>query len=108
MPVCPKDYNKLGMVIHKALYFDKVLVMGCRSSCCITQRITNAIKFILQEINVSAVNYLDDLGGADIPELADDSFKRMGDLLHCLNIEESTSKACSPCTRMLFLGIIID
>ena len=29
IPVCPKDNNKLGMVIENTWYFDKVLVMGC-------------------------------------------------------------------------------
>ena len=31
--VCPRDYNKLGVVFEGKWYFDKVLVMGCRSSC---------------------------------------------------------------------------
>ena len=108
IPVCPKDYNKLGMVLDNSWYFDKVLVMGCRSSCYIAQRITNAISFILQEMKVDNVNYLDDLGGVDVPESATQSFDKMGKLLNDLNIEESTNKACSPNSRMLFLGIIID
>ena len=59
-------------------------------------------------MNVDTVNYLDDLGGAEVPSLAVHSFDIMGSLLHDLNVEESTNKACSPSTRMLFLGIIID
>ena len=43
-------------------------------------------------------NYLDDLGGAEILELAKESFQKIGDLLLDLNIEESLSKACDPCT----------
>ena len=82
--------------------------MGCRSSCYIAQRITNAIQYILGEIGVEIVNYLDDLGGAEIPECAKESFCKMGMLLADLKILESEQKACGPNTRMLFLGILID
>ena len=82
--------------------------MGCRSSCYIAQRITNAFKFILQKHNVDCENYLDDLGGAEVADLADEAFRKLGDLLMELQVEESSSKACRPSTRMLFLGIIVD
>ena len=67
IPVWPKDYNKLGEVFNNKWYFDKVLVMGCRSSCYVAQRITNALRYILTGMSVETVNYLDDLGGAEIP-----------------------------------------
>ena len=57
---------------------------------------------------VETENNIDDLGGAEIPELADESFQKMGDLLVEFNIEESLSKACGCCTRMIFLVIIVD
>ena len=82
--------------------------MGCHSSCYITQRITNALKFILQNDGVDCKNYLDDLRGAEVPDLSNDAFKKMGNLLTSLKIEESVSKACKPSTGMIFLGIIID
>ena len=72
--VRPKDYNKLGVVFESRWYFNKVLLMGCRSSCYIAQRITNALRFILGGMLVETVNYLDDLGGAEIPDFAEESF----------------------------------
>ena len=57
---------------------------------------------------VGTENYLDDLGAAEVPDLAEESFRKMGNLLIDLNIEESLSKPCGPCTRMIFLGIIVD
>ena len=57
---------------------------------------------------VETENYLDDLGGAEVPNLAEESFRKMGDLLIDLNIEESVNKVCGPSTRMVFLGNIID
>ena len=68
IPVCPTDYNKLGVVFNSKWYFDEVLVMGCRSSCYIAQRITNDIRYILAIMYMKTVNYLDDLGGAVIPD----------------------------------------
>ena len=108
IPVCPKDYNKLGVIFEDQWYFDRVLVMGCRSSCYLAQRITNALKYILQGMMVETENYLDDLGGAEVPDLAEESFRKMGNLPIYLNIEESVSKVCGPGTRMIFLGIIVD
>ena len=108
IPVCPREYSKLGCSFDGKLYFDKVLVMGCRSSCFIAQSITNAFQFILQKQGVDCVNYLDDLGGADIPDRAWNSFAIMGKLLADLHVQESVSKACAPSTRMVFLGIVID
>ena len=98
----------MGVVFEGRWYFDRVLVMGCRSSCYIAQRIINVLKFILQGMMVETENYLDDLGGAEVPDLAEESFRKMGNLLIDLNIEESLSKACGPCTRMIFLGIMVD
>ena len=74
IPVCPNDYNQLGVFFEGQCYFDRVLVMGCRSSCYIAQRITNSLKFILQGMMVETENYLDDLGGAEVPDLAEESF----------------------------------
>ena len=108
IPVCPKDYSKLGCCFNGKMYFDKVLVMACRSSCFIAQSVTNAFKFILQKREVDCKNYLDDLGGAEIPDLAWNAFEKMGKLLEDLHVQESKSKACSPCTRMIFLGIVVD
>ena len=74
IPVCPEDYNKLGAIFEGQWYFDRVLIMGCRSSCYIAQRITNALKFILQGMMVESENYLDDLGGAEVPDFAEEPF----------------------------------
>ena len=68
-----------------------------------TQSVTNAFQFILQKKEVACVNYLDDLGGADTPDVVWNMFEKMGELLEDLHVQESKSKACSPSTRMIFL-----
>ena len=37
IPVCPKDYSKLGCSFDGLMYLNKVLVMGCQSSFFIAQ-----------------------------------------------------------------------
>ena len=96
IPVCPKEYSKLGCSFDGNLYFDKVLIMGCQSSCFIAQSITNAFQFILQKRGVACVNYLDDLGGADVPTSVRIACARI-----CV-------KSLCPSMRMIFLGIVID
>ena len=44
--------------------------MGCHSSAYLCQRVTNAIAFIMFEIGVLVLNYLDDLVSAEKEELA--------------------------------------
>ena len=48
------------------LYFDVVLTMGLRIACYICQRITNALIYIYKHLGYEGINYLDDLGAAEI------------------------------------------
>ncbi len=108
IPVDPGDINMLGFQWQGHLYFDRVLTMGLRSAAFICQRVTNAVNFILQNHDVSVVNYLDDFGGADTPDSAHSSYKKLGEVLQECGLKEAEEKACPPCTRMLFLGILFD
>ena len=56
----------------------------------------------------SGVNYIDDLGGAEVPSLATNAFDCLGNMLSKYNVQESVHKASPPSTRMIFLGILID
>ena len=60
------------------------------------------------KMGVDIINYLDDIGGADVEEMAKGAFKFLGELLQYLGFTESGSKACVPATRMVFLGIVFD
>ena len=54
------------------------------------------------------MNYLDNLGGAENVESADEAFNYLGFILQSIGIEESARKASPPDFWMVFLGILLD
>jgi len=108
IPVCPGDYNLLGYAWKCFMYVDRVLPMGLRSAALICQRLTNAIAFIYNKWGWDVINYLDDFGGAEVWEKAEEAFDVLRNLLIACGLEESVAKACAPSTCMLFLGILLD
>ena len=52
------------------MFCDTVLSMGLRSAANICQRVTNAISFMMLQIEIAILNYLDDLAGAESKENA--------------------------------------
>ncbi|VDH90882.1 Hypothetical predicted protein [Mytilus galloprovincialis] len=54
------------------------------------------------------INYLDDFGGADTVDKADEAYIALGALLDSCGLEESKQKGVAPTTRMEFLGITVD
>ena len=106
--VCPGDVHLLGYIFDGKLYFDCTLPMGMTSSCFIAQRVSSSLTFIMHCRNVEIVNYIDDLGGADTPDKAWESFEDLGAMLKSLGILESEAKATPPCTEMVFLGICLN
>ena len=103
--VDPADIPKLGYQFQGELYFDATLPMGMTSSCYIAQRISSAISFLMNKRGFSCVNYIDDLGGVEKPNVAFLAFDYLGELLQKIGILESVTKAVPPCTVMVFLGI---
>jgi hypothetical protein len=108
IPVDPRDIPKLAYRWKGKLYMDRVLSMGLRSAAYICQRVTNCIMYIFQQEGYDGVVYLDDFAGVAKGSEGEMAFKRLGALLAELGLRESTVKACSPSTRMMFLGITFD
>ena len=52
--------------------------------------------------------YLDDFGGADSSEKAQDAFEHLGELLEYFGLDEAPEKAVSPTTTMDWLGICFN
>ena len=98
----------LGFVVDNKHYFDVVLSMGLRIVCYIAQRISNALIYLYKRLSFEGINYLDDLGGAEVRRLANRAFQALGQLLDSLWIREAENKACPPATVMIFLGIRCD
>ena len=95
-------------MVQGLLYFDVVLTMGLRIACYICQRITNALIYIYKRLSYEGINYLDDLGSAEIKARAWEVYKALGKLLRDLNIWEVEGKASPPAEVMTFLGVLCN
>ena len=104
----PKSIPTVGYVFDNELYFDVSLSMGSKSSAYCCQRTTDCITFIFHEEGFENVNYLDDLGGAEVEEKAAAAFEKLGQILLEMGIWESSSKSVPPTTIGTFLGILYN
>ena len=106
--ICPGQYNLVSFIWKKHIFCDTVLSMGARSAAYCCQRMTNAFAFIMFQIGICLLNYLDDLASAETPELAHFSFNTVRSVLRKCGIEESQNKACPPSTIMAFIGVLFN
>ena len=106
--LCPMEYSMIGMRWRNLFFFDKVMPMGLRSAAYVCQRITNAISFIHRNMGYWSINYLDDFGSAEPAEIAWNSYHAMGKILCSIGAKEAEQKSFPPCTRIEFLGNIVD
>ena len=89
------------------MYVDASLIMGLRSAALLCQRVTNVISFIVKKKGVQFSNYLDDFGGAEVPEMAEQAFEMLGETIALCGLKESSHKAVAPSTRMTFAWGIV-
>ena len=108
IPVDVRDVPFLGYTFENQFYFDLYLSMGLRSAAHICQRVTNAVRYMCQMMQIAILNYLDDLAGADKPELALKAYTELGNLLKSCGLEESKDKATPPSTEMVFIGVLFN
>ena len=108
----PGDIPKLGFSWDGYMYFDLTHPQGSRSAAGCCQRTTSGLIYIFKNKHPgnAAVNYLDDLAGAETwqDNRAHQAFEQLGEVLKSAGIQETQAKACSPCTAMTFLGVQFD
>ena len=106
--VDPKNYNLVSFVWKKHIFCDTVLSMGLRSAANICQRVTNAISFIMLQMGIAILNYLDDLAGAERQDNAIFAYSCLGTVLQKCGFVESIEKASPPSEIMSFLGVLFN
>ena len=92
IPLCPDDLHLVGFQWEDAIFVDRVLPMGLRSSSQICQRVTSAVVFMYFNMDFMAVNYLDGFGGAEVPGRAIEAYRTLEKLLLSCGLEESKEK----------------
>ena len=106
VPLCPREYSLIGYRWCNLLYFDKVMPMGLHSAAYVCQRVTDTIVFIHRSFGFWSVNY--DFGLAKDEDKAWDSYNAMTRIMQSVGAQEAPEKSVPPCTRMEFLGNIVD
>ena len=104
----PRDINWVGYIYNGKFYFDTTLSMGSRSSAKCCQKVSSAIVFIYAKWGYFAINFLDDIGGADSAERADEAYEKLLTLLNECGLRIATEKSVAPSTVMMFLGIEVN
>ena len=102
------DVHFLGYVFRGKFYFDIALAMGAASSARCCQMVTSAVVFIYTKFGYFAVNYLDDIGGAEDDQTAERAYDNLLQLLHNVGLQIAPNKCCPPCTIMTFLGVEVN
>ena len=108
MFIDPIDFEKMGFTCENMFFFDCTLSMGSRSSARCCQHITSTVVYVFTKWGYFAINYLDDLGGAEDEEHADLAFATLRKLLVQFRLSEALNKSCPPNHVMVFLGIEVN
>ena len=75
IPIDPGDYHLVTYYWRKHLFCDTVLSMGLRNAAYICQRVTTAVAFIMFQLGVAILNYLDDMAGVESKVKADFAYR---------------------------------
>lgn len=98
------DVHLLGYKIEDKFYFDLVLPNGIRSGAYIMQRVSTALRYILQKEGYDLENFLDDLASCELDDKAFTAYDCLGNIIAKVGLKEAEEKACPPKVEMVFLG----
>ena len=108
MHMSPNSIHLLGYVVDDLMYFDVTLSMGSKLAAYCCKCTTDVVIYIYHNKGFDGLNYLDDLGSAEVEELAEMAFNCLGQIMQKIGIEESVSKAQPPACLASFLGVLYD
>jgi hypothetical protein len=112
VPVRRRDWHLLGFMWKQLFYYDRTLPFGLKSSCRKWELYATALHHFFQhEIGIDdVVHYIDDFFFAHPQDLAlaKQQLQLALDLCARLGIPMSPDKTVGPCTRITFLGILLD
>lgn len=108
IPLCPSCYRFMGFFWRGKYYFSKVMVMGLSTGCRACQRMTSCLRYIHGEMGYYLCNFIDDMVGAEFPEIAQRAYEALGRTIRDLGLVESEDKQVPPTTQMEFLGNLLN
>ena len=110
IPLHPDDQHLFCMQWRGQFYIDRVMQMGCSSSCQIFQAFASAIQWIAStKLNIPNVNYLDDfMFGSMAKSIGTKDLSKFLGMCQDIGIPIAQKKTFYPDTTMTFLGLEID
>ena len=92
----PYDYPLLGLKWCDVTYIDIGVAFGLKMGAAMCQICTDAIMLTLRKRNVWLINYLDDYIGVALPQLANDHFLALKNLLQYVGLPLNSKKIEEP------------
>ena len=105
----PLDYPLMGVCHQGAYYTDICPSFGCRGSSMAQQRVSEAVRFLMQGEGHSILAYVDDFCGiSDNPHGAHASYTAFCHLTDTLGLKLAEEKSAPPSTEMEWLGFLFN
>ena len=111
IPICPQDYDLLGIFWQGKFYYDRAMPMGCASSCRTFETFSTTLQWVAQKhLNIAhLIHILDDyLMAASLHDQCCTDLKNFLSLCECLGVPIAPEKTVSPRTTLTFAGIELD
>ena len=108
MPIDPRDARFLGLYWDGAYWIDRSIPFGFLhgSSCC--QRVTDAVRYVVNSKGGNIFNYCDDFIGVDLPGDATRNFRILEQTLQDMGLPNNVKKRVEPTSVAICLGLCID
>ena len=105
----PLDWPFLGISWQDQDYVDVSVPFGLRHGASACQRTMEAVSSIVkQESGADTEPYIDDTAGASVPDLAQEHYQALLDLMKELGLDGAPHKSVSPTTCLLWIGVWFD
>jgi hypothetical protein len=108
LPLDPLDAAFLGISWGGKTYLDNVLPFGWRHGSAASQRVTDAVRYILKKHDITVVNYIDDFIGVAPVHDAHRAFYMTKKILADIGLVISEDKTVPPVSECVCLGIVIN
>lgn len=107
-PIDPYDYGLIGMYWKGMYFWDINSPQGLRTGAMFCQRVTDSIRFIMNNMGFFLLNYLDDLHGCEEKTKAWNSFRALLRLMENLGRDVAPNKTTKPTDVIEVLGVWFD
>ena len=103
----PRDYFLLG-IQHQGYYHDLACPFGFCLGSAFFQRISDAVRHMMRQMDYDITNYIDDTIICDTTSKCSPAFHTLVNLLGQLGFQLNKDKIVAPSTKMSCLGIVFD